>query len=95
MSDVPDQLIGHLFGRQDIIHQPGPDGASGHAVILGGFSILCHCHAAFALDCPQTHSALGSRTRKNYANRLILKVLGKRTEKEINGGPETRDIRLF
>ena len=95
MSDVPDKLFSHLFGRQDIIHQPGADGAPGHSIILGGFSILCHSHAAFALDCPQPHSALGSRTRKNYANRLIFKVLCKRTEKEINGGPETRDFRLF
>ena len=44
--DVLDQFGGEFFGRGHVIHQPGVDGAAGHAVILGRGRVLHHGHPA-------------------------------------------------
>ena len=52
VRDVGDELGRHLGRRQHIVHQARGDSAARHAVVFGGFGVLCHRHAAFALDRP-------------------------------------------
>ncbi len=84
VGGVSDELGGHLGGRQHVIHQAGGDGAAGHAVILGGFGVLSHHHAALALDRPHPQGAVAARAREHDADGPLMLVQGQGAEEEVD-----------
>ena len=84
MRDVGDELGRHLGRRQHIVHQAGGDGAARHAVVFGGFGVLRHRHAAFALDRPHPLGAVTAGAREHDADGPLALVLGQGAEEEVN-----------
>src|SRR4029453_5248233 len=77
-------FLGNPARGFDDIHGTRHDRASGHPVVLRGFWILGESEASFGFDHPQTHRPVRSNPRKNDPYRLILLILRKRIEKEVN-----------
>ena len=84
VGDVGDQLGRHLGRRQHVVHQTGGDGAARHAVVLGGFRVLRHRHAALALDRAQPQGAVAAGAREHDADGPFVLVLGQRAEEEVD-----------
>jgi hypothetical protein len=74
----------HLGGRQHVVHQPRGDGAARHAVVLGGFGVLRHHHAPFALDRPHSLRAIAAGAGEHDADRPLVLILSQRPEEEVN-----------
>lgn len=85
MAAQPGELRRDLFGRQHKVHAPGRDGAHGHPGMPGRFFILHEGQAAFRLDGLQSPSAIRSGSGQDDANCRALPLIGKRTEKAIDG----------
>ena len=60
VQGIGDQLGGHLGRGQLVVHQPGGEGAAGHAVELGRSGVLRHDHAALALDGAHSQRAIAA-----------------------------------
>ena len=55
-----------------------------HAVVFGGFGVLRHCHAAFALDRPNPLGAVTAGPREHDADGPLSLVLGQGAEEKVN-----------
>ena len=55
-----------------------------HAVVFGGFGVLRHRHAAFALDRPHPLGAVTAGPREHDADGPLALVLGQGAEEEVN-----------
>jgi hypothetical protein len=88
MRDVGDQLRRHLGRRQHEVDQPGGDRAARHPIVLGGFGVLRHHHAALALDRPQPQRTIASRARQHDADRPLVLVLGQGSKEEVDRQPQ-------
>ena len=83
-ADVGDELGRHLGRRQHVVHQAGGDGAARHAVVLGGFGVLRHDHAALALDRPHAQGAVAAGAGEHDADGPLVLVLGQGAEEEVD-----------
>ena len=79
--------LGHLVGRQDVIHQPGGDGAARHVAVLGGLRVLRDGQPAAAPDRPHAQGPVRAGPGKEDADRPLLPVFGQRAEEEVDGHP--------
>ena len=82
---VSDQLGRHFRRRHHIIDQACGNGAVRHAVEFGGFRILRHDHAVFALDGAHAERAVGAGAGQNDADGALALVLGEGAEEKIDG----------
>ncbi len=79
------ELGGHLGRRQHEVHQTGGYGAARHAVVLGGFGVLSHDHAALALDRPHAQRAVAAGAGEHDADGPLVLVLGQGAEEKVDG----------
>jgi hypothetical protein len=87
--DILGQRFRYLFDGKDVIDQPGVDGASHHAIVLGVPGVLSHGHAAVGLDFLEPQGAVGAGAGKEDANGPVLLLFGQRPEEMIDGHPYT------
>ena len=85
MTKISDNLCRKLLHWRYNICQSFINGASGHTVKLGRFGRLYKNSAAFFLYGAQAKGSVGTHTRKNNTDRVLLKIISQRSEKEING----------
>ena len=85
MLDVGEQLCGHLFRRQLIIHQAGGQRALRHALIFRGGRRLHHHHAAHLFYRAHAEGAVAPGPGEHDADRRFPLLLRQRTEKVIDG----------
>jgi hypothetical protein len=81
--------------RQHEIHDPGRDGAPGHAIIFRGAGQLRDGEAARRLDGGQPEAAIGTGARKDHRHRAGAGLAGQGVEQGIDREPEAPGRRLL
>ncbi len=91
VADVIEELGGHLLDRQDVVDQPGRDGAARHAVVARGAGGLRDRETAALLDRHQAQRPVRARPREHDADPPLAPVLRQRAEEAIDR--RARDLR--
>ena len=86
MAQVMQQRLGHLLNRTDHIDHLRGDGILRHLRELGLAGFLRHGQPALRLDRPHTLAAVRPRARQDDADGVVLLILGKRAQEQVEDG---------
>ena len=80
-QDAPARLL----DRQDVVHQPGGNGAAGHAVKTGLVRILHQQETTGLVDGHGATGAIGTGTRQDHAHGMGAMMTSQRLEEHVDG----------